>query len=247
MAANRNTEGGTAVNYVALCDDNSCDLELLGSYLRELQDGSNVGIVSFSCGHKLLQAYRGGERFHLVILDMRMEKLNGLDTAREIRKLDSDVPLLFVTGTAEYALEGYTVQASRYLLKPVDKQVFLHNVSHLLQPRETPSRYLSFTCSSGLMKVPNDSILYLESFKRTVVLHTPKEEHSFTGRIGEIAEKLERHGFVRVHKSYVANLSHVECIYKETVRLDNGHSIPLGRHYGKTVQAAVLHHGLANL
>ena len=109
MAANRNTEGGTAVNYVALCDDNSCDLELLGSYLRELQDGSNVGIVSFSCGYKFLQAYKGGERFHLVILDMRMEKINGLDTAREIRKLDSDVPLLFVTGTAEYVLEGYTV------------------------------------------------------------------------------------------------------------------------------------------
>ena len=109
--------------------------------------------------HKLLQAYKSGERFHLVILDMRMEKINGLDTAREIRKLDSDVPLLFVTGTTEYALEGYTVQASRYLLKPVDKQFFLYNVRHLLQPRETPSRYISFTCSSGLMKIPHDSIL----------------------------------------------------------------------------------------
>ena len=58
---------------------------------------------------------------------------------------------------------------------------------------------------------------------------------------------MEKHGFIRVHKSYVANLGHVECIYKETVRLDTGQSIPLGRQYGKTAQAAVLHHGLANL
>ena len=175
---------------------------------------------------------------------MRMDNINGLDTAREIRKLDSEVPLLFVTATAEYALEGYTVQAYRYLLKPVDKEDFLLSAAHLLRLRDSPKRYFTFTCSSGLVKVPNESILYFESFRRTVVLHTVKGEYSFTGRIGEIAEKLEKHGFVRVHKNYVTNLSHVECIYKETVRLDNGSSIPLGRQYGKTAQTAVLRHGL---
>ncbi len=247
-AANRETEGGSAVHYVALCDDNSCDLELLGSYLKELRTQSiNVGIVPFSCGRKLLRAYQGGERFNLVVLDMRMDNISGLDTAREIRKLDSEVPMLFVTATAEYALEGYTVQAYRYLLKPVDKEDFLHSVAHLLRPREAPTRYFTFNCSSGLVKVPNDSILYFESFKRTVVLHTVKGEYSFTGRIGEIADRMEAQGFVRIHKSYVANLHHVECVYKETVRLDDGSAIPLGRQYGKAAQAAVLRHGLDSL
>ncbi len=66
----------------------------------------------------------GGRKFDIIILDMLMKPLNGIETARLIRKYDSEVPILIVTGTVEYAMDGYQVNAYRYILKPVDKAYF---------------------------------------------------------------------------------------------------------------------------
>lgn len=227
--------------YIALCDDNPYDLELLRGYLAELKSCHLHGeILCFSSGQQLVEAYRDGRRFDLAVLDMCMDRLNGMETARLIRTLDADVPLLFATSTPDFAVEGYTVGAYRYLLKPIDKAFFLESVKQLLGRSTAQSHYFTFTGERGMTKISHRDILYLESAGRTVTLHTATETHTFPGKIGDIGEALAPFGFIRVHKSYVANLHRVVNLYKETVHLEEGASLPLGRQYSKAVHLAVL-------
>lgn len=111
--------------YLALCDDSKDDLQEIMMCLGELKkENYRMEIMPYLTGTALIEAYAKGRRFNLLVLDMYMEPINGIETARQIRKIDTTVPILIVTSTIEFALEGYAVNAYRYLLKPIDKKLF---------------------------------------------------------------------------------------------------------------------------
>ncbi|MEG2193005.1 MAG: response regulator, partial [Oscillospiraceae bacterium] len=119
--------------YIALCDDERKDLDILTEHLKDLPwNKYKYEAIPLQNGEDLVEMYRNGRRFHLVILDMMMKPMSGIETAVNIRRYDADVPIIIVTSTPEYALEGYKVSASRYILKPVDKSSFLQEVQRLL-------------------------------------------------------------------------------------------------------------------
>lgn len=119
--------------YIALCDDEWQAVEILTGYLSEIKrSGLQLESVPFLNGRELVHQYERGRKFDIIILDMLMKPLNGIETARLIRKYDSEVPILIVTGTVEYAMDGYQVNAYRYILKPVDKAYFLQEVRTIL-------------------------------------------------------------------------------------------------------------------
>lgn len=93
-------------------------------FIRDQKIGITAGKCAFLNGRELVHQYERGRKFDIIILDMLMKPLNGIETARLIRKYDSEVPILIVTGTVEYAMDGYQVNAYRYILKPVDKAYF---------------------------------------------------------------------------------------------------------------------------
>lgn len=96
--------------YIALCDDEWQAVEILTGYLSEIKrSGLQLESVPFLNGRELVHQYERGRKFDIIILDMLMKPLNGIETARLIRKYDSEVPILIVTGTVEYAMDGYQV------------------------------------------------------------------------------------------------------------------------------------------
>ena len=99
--------------YIALCDDEWQAVEILTGYLSEIKrSGLQLESVPFLNGRELVHQYERGRKFDIIILDMLMKPLNGIETARLIRKYDSEVPILIVTGTVEYAMDGYQVNAN---------------------------------------------------------------------------------------------------------------------------------------
>ena len=109
---------------VAICDDNPADLQLITDYLTEPEFHYPLELSSFHDGVELAQAYKKEGQFDLIILDMMMDRLNGIETALKIRKGDQNVAILIVTATVEYAIEGYKINAARYIVKPVSKPEF---------------------------------------------------------------------------------------------------------------------------
>lgn len=141
--------------YIALCDDEWPVVELLTGYLAEIKSpGLQLESVPFLNGRELVRQYERGHKFDIIILDMLMKPLNGIETARQIRQYDTEVPILIVTGTVEYAMDGYQVNAYRYILKPVDKAYFQEEVRTILTSiARVQNKYFSFTNEKGLFKV----------------------------------------------------------------------------------------------
>lgn len=227
--------------YITLCDDSQQDINVLTDYLCALPSGYKCEAVPFKSGVDLVEVYRKGRRFHLVILDMMMSPMDGIETAMNIRRYDTEVPILIVTATPEYAIDGYKVNASRYILKPVEKSGFLREVQGLLDRGDkNKCRYYSFTCDSGVVKLELEDISYFESDMRTITVHTNHESYAFTGRIKELEEQLRQQSFVRVHKSYIVNLKSVHRIFKDTITMSDGGVVPLSKNRSKEIHTLLL-------
>ena len=106
------SERGSLMYKVAICDDNPADLQLITDYLTEPEFHYPLELSSFHDGVELAQAYKKEGQFDLIILDMMMDRLNGIETALKIRKVDQNVAILIVTATVEYAIEGYKINAA---------------------------------------------------------------------------------------------------------------------------------------
>lgn len=226
---------------IALCDDDIEDLNTLIGYLKQIYSLYRFEYVPYTSGTELIQAYKNNRRFHMIILDMCMKPINGIETAEAIRKYDQDVAILIVTNSSKFAIEGYKVQAVRYLLKPVQRTEFLSCVTTILERfKREDSVYFLFSTDQGLNKVRYSDIYFFESDVRDIHLHTKNEEYLFRGQIGKLVSSLPADRFIRVHKSFILNLAYVKSIGKESVLLDNGADIPLSKHRRRQVKSAFM-------
>ena len=229
---------------IAICDDSSFDAEALSSYILELKSqGIFPEISKYGSGPELLEEYKKGRRFHCVILDMLMVPMDGISTAKEIRSFDFYVPILIVTSTAQFALEGYQVNAWRYLVKPVDKELFLRELVAIYREEsfEKPNCYVVRN-ETGIHRIRYSDIVYFESDLHTIRLRTMKEEYTFRGSISEIEERMAPYFFFRVHKSYVVNLGHIKTIAKSSLLMENGDSVFLSKHRSAKLYEALLNY-----
>ncbi|HIU63670.1 MAG TPA: response regulator transcription factor [Candidatus Avacidaminococcus intestinavium] len=228
--------------YIAICDDEWSAIDLLTGYLHELKSPKlRLTTDPFLTGTELVTRYQQGYKYDIVILDMLMAPLNGIETAKIIRTYDTDVPILIVTRTVEYAVEGYQVNAYRYILKPVDKPYFQKEILTILASlAKTSDSYFSFTNDKGLFKIKTSNIYYFESNMRTISVCHKNGKAEFTGKISDIEGSLIEHHFIRIHKSYVVNLKHIKNIFKEVITLDNGEELPLSKHRSKELRQLFL-------
>ena len=154
---------------IVLCDDSPADLMVLCGHLEQLKEKRPVDIISYTDGLDLLKDYKQKGFCDILVLDMRMETMGGIEVAKHIRQLDDEVPILIVTATVDYAVEGYKVGAFRYIVKPVESGDFLSAVEELLdRQQKKQASIFSFPSISGTTKLMTDHIYYLESDLRTI-------------------------------------------------------------------------------
>lgn len=227
--------------YIALCDDSRADVAVLAQHLNELKKEFQIEHIPFLDGKSLVKSYEEGRRYDLIILDMCMDELNGIETAELIRKMDDSVPIIIVTATVQYAVDGYKINASRYIVKPVCKEEFINIVRKTLDlSSKKRSKFFTFKSDCGMTKVKMDDIYYFESDIRTIHLVTKDSNLTFTGRISKVEEQMKCEGFFRAHKSFIVNLNHVYNIFKDYVTLDNGTKIPLSKYKRKDIGSQLL-------
>lgn len=235
--------------YIAVCDDNQRDLSVVVHYLKSLRKHNfQLEIVPFTNGLDLLQYYKKGKRFDLLILDMLMEPINGIEVAKHIRNYDADVPIMIVTATVEFALDGYKVNAYRYILKPIDGEHFRKEVRDVLLKRaKEQSQYYKFTNENGLHKILLADIFYFESNVRTITIFKEKGCFAYTDKISDVELALQGQPFVRVHKSFIVNMKHISNIFKDVITMDNGDEVPLSRFKSKDVRELFLEYMKGNI
>lgn len=227
---------------IAICDDEEIQQKLLKKYLEEWADARSLPLETalFPSSEAFLFAWEDDKDYDLLILDIEMGKLNGMELADKIRKQDEDIPILFVTGYDQYMSQGYEVAALHYLLKPLHKEK-LFSVMDKLQKKEKKEEKLLFQTGSGTLSLPVSGIWYVEANAHQCILYTADEEYNLHASISEMAKYLENQpAFIRCHRSYLVNIQHIAAIVKPELVLDDKRRIPVSRSAEKNVNQAFI-------
>ena len=226
---------------VCIVEDELESAELLRNYINKYGNANNqqFSITHLFDGIDLVDDYKS--QFDIIFLDIQMKHLNGMAAAEKIRAIDSDVIIIFITSTVQYAVQGYAVDALGYVLKPVPfaqfEQLFDKAISRVQAKRKHV--YIKVSVDDKQMKLDCDDVYFIESQRNNVVIHCKDADYVTIGPLKRFDEMLEIHGFSKCHNAYLINLSFVEAVRKEEVLLTNGVYLPISRARKKEFMAAL--------
>ncbi|WP_024622495.1 LytR/AlgR family response regulator transcription factor [Metaclostridioides mangenotii] len=205
---------------IVICEDDEIHRKILCTYISKTLDKNSYRLIEFSSGEELLMNYPLS--ISILLLDVQMSGVNGLDTAREIRKFDTNVNIIFTTGIIDFIQQGYEVKAFRYLLKPIKYQEFSRHLLECIEEiKENNSNYLAFkdTDLCEIIRIPINIILYIETESRFILIHTDNKIYRSTNSLNKLEKQLIESKFYRCHRSYLINLSKVRRIKTNTVTI----------------------------
>lgn len=207
---------------IVICDDEKVHRQKLKSYIEKIMDRGTYQINEFSSGEVLINKYPSN--IDILFLDMQMGGINGLDTAKKLRKIDTKVSIIFTTAFADLMQKGYEVRAFRYLLKPISYDEFYINFKDCID--EVKGNFENFITikdldSLDIIRIPINSILYVETDLRHILIHTDIEIYRSNISINKLEQDLENELFFRCHRSYLINLNKVRGITQNTVIIKN--------------------------
>lgn len=230
---------------IAICDDERQLIDTVCQILEQWADRHNISLslCRFTNGDDLITAHRN-ECMDLIILDVIMPLLNGIDTAKELRNIDMDVPIIFLTSSKEFAVDSYDVKAFHYLIKPVDTEKLLQTLDNFLKTFVLPKNTFTARTADGFYRIVFDHVEYLEAQNKKVLVHL---SNSKTIEIRELFSKCmeifsPENGFCCSHRSYIVNLSNIEQ-FSRTELITNSHtSIPISRNRYTAFKETYFHH-----
>lgn len=229
------------MNYhLAVCDDDTAARELISGYLRSwgAQAGHLVQIDSFPSAEAFLFRYAEDKSYDMLLLDIEMDGMNGVELARIVRADNHELQIIFITGFSDYIADGYEVEALHYLMKPVNREKLFDVLNRAAQKLLRRERVLLLELSGETVRIPLEEISYLEVLKNYVTIQA-NEAYTVKKPLVELMRQLDD-GFIRTGRSHVVNLRFVKRVTKTTVFLKTGTAIPLPRGMYETVNRAII-------
>ena len=195
----------------------------------------------FTSAESFLFHYSENNDYDILLLDVEMGKLNGIDLAKQLRARNSRAQIVFITGYPDFIAEGYEVSALHYLMKPVssEKLVEVLNRASDLSQKERP--YLLVSSERETIRIFFDDIYYAESQGHYMLIYTQQMQYRVRMTVSGLLEKLDE-GFYRCSRSFVVSLRHVCRITKGEIFLENQVSLPLGRGQYDEINKAMIHY-----
>lgn len=224
---------------VALVDDDPKATELLGEYIGRYgeENGKEFFVNKYTNGLELLD---GSAQYDIVFLDIDMPECDGLRVARELRKTDKECVIIFVTNIARYAIEGYSVEALDFIVKPVDYASFSFRMGRAVTAAEKrTSAQITLIVKYGKRKVSINDIRYIEVIKHKLIYHTANGDFEVWDTMAHAREKLEPYGFCLCNVCYLVNLAAVTDFEGDTVTV-GGDKLKISRLKKKDFMAALM-------
>ena len=224
---------------IAICDDEPLFIQQLQQMIQQLYPLPELMIDTFTAGEQLLdKIIRSQIAYQLILLDIEMDGDNGLHIARRLQQMHYEAPVVFITSHQEFALDGYEVNALRFLTKPVSPQKLLEalqTAGRTLQQQKTI--LLEAREGTHLIKIQN--LICVEARNQDLIFYLPDKQLTRRETLSKYETLLQDMDFVRCHRSYLVNLNAVKQLTVQDVLLTNNMRVPVSRLRRKTFAAAL--------
>lgn len=221
--------GTQEVIRIAIVEDEKLYVKQLLDYLEQYQQDENetVDIKVYRDGDGITEKYKA--QFDIILMDIEMKFVDGMTAAEEIRKVDSEVVIIFITNMPQYAIRGYEVDALDYILKPVSYFSFRQKLNRaVLKLRRRSSKYITVPVKGGMQRMAAADIYYIESEGHNLIFHTKEGPVVTSGTMKSVEEILKDLHFSRGNKCYLINLEHVDGV-KDKSAVIKGEKLALSR------------------
>ena len=216
---------------LAICDDEPMDCALVAQMSREIlgAEGVEAELSAYPSAAELLRAIRAGRAFHIFLLDVMMEGMDGMELAAALRAGHEDAAIIFISSNREMALRGYEVAAARYLAKPLDREKLREALLYCCAAHAR-RRALALPTADGQTRVDPSAILYVEAWERGVRLDLGGEKLEAKIPISQIAAMLPEGQFAYCHRTLLVNLACVRHVRYCELELKNGERLPISKY-----------------
>ena len=226
---------------IGICDDCTAFLNQTKFMLDHWDAPVACGIITelFEDGDALLSAHTQ-KPFDIILLDIVMPLLNGIETARELREKDKTVKIVFLTSSAEFAVDSYTVKASNYLLKPINPDSLFACLDELLSEIQNTAKYRIVRGVDATHRIALSDIEYVEAqlkhvaffLKGNRVVESPEPFYTYENTL------MLDDGFFKCHRSYIVNIHHIDNYSHSEIVMGSGRRIPISRSCQKNFETA---------
>jgi DNA-binding LytR/AlgR family response regulator len=216
---------------IALCENEEVFAAAQQKICRGIFDKMNIEyeIATFQSAEVFLNVFNTGRtRYDLLILDIMMDGMDGMELARKIREADKNATIIFLTSNRDYALQGYDVNALHYLMKPIDA-VVLERLIKVAYNEKFADNFLVIKIGTQHLRIPANDIICLEITGRRVEITLLDRTVTYSGKFKDLLAELPKERFVRCHQAFAVNVKNIRELGKQEATAINGKKIPVSR------------------
>ena len=215
---------------IAICDDVSTDRDSLVSMIQEANPQYDCS--TYESGESFLWDFENGDKFDIIFLDIFMKGISGVETAKRIRAVNSNILIIFVSSSDDFYRESYDLYAFNYLIKPLEKQKLTEVLDRAITDlNKDTNQVIRFSYDNRLHTINCSQLLYITSDKHNIYFHLLNNQTlKAYGKIDDFIAQLPAKFFLRCHQSYIVNLKHVTQMTSNEFIIENI-KVPISRKF----------------
>ncbi len=228
---------------LAICEDEKVVLDFETSLINKwaAARGCPLELDTYISAEQFIFESEDKAPYDLLIFDIQMKNMNGMELAKKLRARGCDSVIIFITGVADYAIEGYEVGAVRYILKPVKEELLFKLLDDIFADcQKACEEYFMLGQGADLEKISFDKIVYIEARGHYVFMKGSDFEREWKAGFAETAAAFEGRGFFCLRRGLMVNLKHVARITRTDCILDDNESLPVARGVYKELNEAFI-------
>lgn len=229
--------------YIAICDDEEYYIDKIQKQIELIfseQGLEEYRIDTYLSGEEFCSQKEKLMKYQAVFLDISMQGMNGMEAAGILKEYNPAVLLVFITAYIDFSLQGYRLEALRYIIKDMLELMLPECVEAIIRKLNLKEAKVEYTFVDGKKEIGIDSLYYVESDKhqlRFCMSGKAAGQYVLYDKLDNVEDKLRRYGFLRIHKSYLVNIQYIDTIEKYAVRLKDNTILPIPRQKYQTVKA----------
>lgn len=219
---------------ISICDDDKSVINTIKEYINSYPNNNKTfDIFEFSCGEDLIGYYKQDGKSDIIFLDIEMKEKNGIETARELRSINNNAIIFFVTSHENYVYDTFRVGAFQFLKKPLIKEDFDNDFKRAIDTYKKLHYKYEIYFKNELTVVDVNEIIFMEVFDHSITIHCLNKTYKKCGKLKDEIKILSCYGFVQSHKSMIINMFYIKSLTEKDVILKDNTLLPLGKVFKK--------------